>query len=189
MRHGMVEGEKRLLGHTDAPLSDAGRNGVRRVAKRLEETAIDALYSSDLARTMETASIINEGRGLLATALPAFRELFMGEWDGLEAAEVMSSNPERIREWWSDPSRFRTPNGESLQDLRLRVVPELLRVVASHQGQTVCLVAHGGVNRVILFEAMGLSLKSYYTVSQEYACVNRIRYFSDGAVVVDLVNG
>jgi broad specificity phosphatase PhoE len=62
-------------------------------------------------------------------------------------------------------------------------------MLARHKGETICLVAHGGVNRVILFDALGLALSRYYAVSQDYGCLNRLRYFEDGATVVDLVNG
>lgn len=189
LRHGRVVGEQRLLGHTDAPLSDEGREGVRVSAKRLTDTRFDAVYSSDLCRSYETASIVALGRELEVTGIAAFRELNMGLWDGLTTKEVLEKHGERIKEWWRDPSLFRTPEGESLLDLAQRVLPALEEVLARHRGETICLVGHGGVNRVILFAAMNLSLKSYYSVSQDYACINRIRYFEDGNSVVDLVNG
>lgn len=189
VRHGDVEGGKLLLGHTDSPLSDEGRQAVRLTAAKLASTKIDALYSSDLSRSVESASIIGEARGLPATRVSAFRELHMGEWDGLHTSEVFKTQREELDRWWRDPAGYRTPGGEGLADLHARVVPALMEVVERHRGETVCLVAHGGVNRVILFAAMGLSLSNYYTVSQDYACVNRLRYFGDGRAVVDLING
>lgn len=189
LRHGEVEGSKRLVGHTDAPLSEAGREGVRAAALKLAGTHIDALYSSDLSRSVESASIIGAGRELKPRRVERFRELHMGEWDGITASEVLERWPEEITRWWSDPVGYRTPGGEGLNDLHARVIPALEEMLADHAGQTVCLVAHGGVNRIILFHAMGLALSRYYTVSQDYACINRLRYFSDGKVVVDLING
>ena len=189
VRHGHVEGAKRLIGHTDAPLSDNGRQQLKRTAEKLKETPIDALYSSDLARAVESAEIIGEGRGLAHVRLPGLRELFMGAWDGITVEELIKSDPDAITRWWDDPSVFATPGGEGLQDLRKRVLPELEKILKEHSGETVCVVAHGGVNRIILFEAMGLPLKRYYSVSQDYGCINKVRYFDDGKVVVDLVNG
>lgn len=189
VRHGHVVGEKLLVGHTDVPLSEPGREGVRATAKRLSTENISALYSSDLSRSVESASIIGGHHKLTPVQLPAFRELYMGRWDGKPMEEVWKTDEELIRGWWADPSAFKTPEGESLGDLRARVVPALHELVERHVGETVCLVAHGGVNRVILFEVMNLPLKRYYTVSQDYACVNRIRFFDDGKRVVDLMNG
>ena len=189
LRHGMVEGEKRLVGHTDVPLCDEGREGVRATRDKLAGAKIDVFYSSDLSRATETTQIVAEGRGIPHHTDPDLRELNMGLWDGLYVEEVMKTHLERIKEWWRDPSLFRTPEGESLEDLKARVLPSFRRIVKNHPGQTVCVVAHGGVNRVILFDAMGLTLKRYYNVSQDYACINKIRYFADGEVVVDLVNG
>ena len=56
-------------------------------------------------------------------------------------------------------------------------------------GETVALVAHGGTNRVILFEALGMDLARFHALAQDYACVNRLEYFPDGNTVVKLVNG
>lgn len=184
-----MEGYKRLIGHTDPPLDNEGICTLRNTAGKLENSEIDALYSSDLMRAVASAEIIGDGRGLKPVARPSLRELYMGLWDGISVSEVMEKHPGAIKEWWDDPSMFRTPEGESLSDLRARVLPELKDILERHKGETVCMVAHGGVNRVILFEAMGLPLSRYYSISQDYGCINRIRYFEDGKVVVDLMNG
>ena len=76
-----------------------------------------------------------------------------------------------------------------MAQLRDRVLPALERLIETHRGETVALVAHGGVNRVILFEAMGLTLQQFHTVNQRYGCINRIRYFQDGNALVELMNG
>lgn len=189
VRHGRVEGYKRLIGHTDPPLDNEGISTLRNTAVKLDNTEIHALYSSDLVRSVTSAEIIGDGRGLKPVALPALRELYMGLWDGITVSEVMEKHPGAISKWWEDPSVFRTPEGESLGDLRARVVPEMNSILERHKGETVCVVAHGGVNRVVLFEAMGLPLSRYYSISQDYGCINRLRYFGDGKVVVDLMNG
>jgi len=189
VRHGEVEGGPRLLGHADPQLSMKGRATLAATARRLVDEKIDALYSSDLIRTVESARIIAEGREVAHRKVPALRELDMGEWDGRTISEVRASDRERIGKWWDDPVNYATPGGESLGNLRERVVPALEEILKAHPGQTVCLVAHGGTNRVVLFETLGLSLAKYYTVSQDYGCINRLRYFEDGMGVVDLING
>jgi alpha-ribazole phosphatase len=190
VRHGEVECDERSLhGHIDVPLSAEGEKTLRAVGKRLAGGNFSAIYSSDLSRSVTSAELIAAHHDLTPAQNPAFRELNMGIWDGETMSKIWEDHSEKLKEWWKDPANFRPPEGENLNELRERVVPALKEVLENHQGETICLAAHAGVNRVVLFEALGLGLDRFYTVSQDYGCVNRLRYFSDGRAVVDLLNG
>ena len=76
------------------------------------------------------------------------------------------------------------PDGESLGHAPAGL-PALERLVESHRGET---VAHGGTNRVILFEALGMQLGRFHALAQDYACVTLLEYYADGNAVVKLVN-
>ena len=78
---------------------------------------------------------------------------------------------------------FRIEGGESFADVRARALPRLERMLREHAGGTVLLVAHGGLNRVVLCEALGLDLNSVVRLEQSYACLNIIDYFDDYPVV------
>ena len=80
------------------------------------------------------------------------------------------------------------PGGESFRDAAQRVLPEVGRLLDSHPGQNVALVAHGGVNRIILLDALGASLDKVFCLEQDYACLNVIDYFADGYRTVRLMN-
>ncbi len=189
VRHGEVAGEGVLHGHVDVPLTGEGRAQIRRLAGRIAREPLAAVYCSDLSRARESARILAAGRDVPVVPDPAFRELHMGRWDGRALADILAEEPEGIQAWWDDLEGFRLPGGESLADLRARVLPALQRVILRHRGETVCLVAHGGVTRVILFDALGLSLARFHRVAQDYGCLNRIEYHPDGVVVVGLING
>ena len=89
----------------------------------------------------------------------------------------------------NDPSHFACPGGgESISRLSDRVMPAYERIRAQEAGKDIVIVAHGGVNRVILSHALGLDLSRVFNIHQDYGCLNIIDYFPD-AVGVQLING
>ena len=89
-RHGETDWnrDRRVQGHTDVPLNDEGRRQAQALSRELDGCRFDAVYSSDLARAIETAEILAEQRGLEVTALPALREKHFGTWEGLTDTET-----------------------------------------------------------------------------------------------------
>jgi alpha-ribazole phosphatase len=190
IRHGEVEGAgTHLHGHVDVALTARGQRQVAAVAQRLAGEPLAAVYCSDLQRARRGAEQLAAGRGVPVIADPAFRELDMGRWDGREMAALWREEGAALRTWWDDLEGFALPGGESLGTMRQRVLPAFGRMAQQHSGETVALVAHGGTNRVILFEALGMDLARFHALAQDYACVNLLEYFPDGNVVVKLVNG
>lgn len=189
VRHGEVEGDGVLHGHVDVPLTGRGVAQAEAVAARLAAEPLVAVYSSDLQRARVGADLVTRGRGVPRVADAAFRELDMGEWDGRPFSDVLEKDRLRFKAWWADIEGYALPGGESLAQLRGRVMPALHRLIERHCGEVICLVAHGGVNRVILFDALGLPLSQYHRLAQDYGCLNLLEYYSDGARVVKLVNG
>ena len=177
-----------LHGHVDVALTERGQRQLAAVAERLSEEPFAAVYCSDLQRARSGAEQVAAGRGIPVVEDPAFRELDMGRWDGRVMAELWREERDGLQEWWDDLVGFTLPGGESLGTMRRRVLPALDRLVAQHCGETVALVAHGGTNRVILFEALGMDLARFHALAQDYACVNLLEYFPGGNTVVRLVN-
>ena len=79
--------------------------------------------------------------------------------------------------------------GESLVDVAKRVRPVIKKIVKEHMGEEIIVVAHGGVNRIILLDAIGAPLESMFNIEQDYGCLNSIDYCEDGSTVVRLLNG
>ena len=184
-RHGEVlhAAEGRFFGHTDIALSPAGLAQVAALGQRLGTEPIDAVYASDLLRARDSAAPLAAARGTDVVVVPPLREMAMGRWEGLTFPEIRAREPELCDRWLADPFAMPFPDGEGLADLCARVVPAVRGVVARHAGRRVAVIAHGGTNRVILADALGLPLGNIFRLAQDYAAWNLIEYRAEGAVV------
>jgi len=190
VRHGQVaDGHTdRYHGHNDVDLSPTGIRQCQALAAHLRDVSFAGLYASDLTRTRRGAEIIGQGRGLPVQVIPAFREINFGIWEGLTFQEIMERYPEELRQRFNDLANYRIPGGESLKDLEARVSPALAELRQRHVGQNFLVVAHAGINRVILSRALNLDLNYIFRLDQAYAGLNIIDYYPDLAVV-RLLNG
>ena len=159
------------------------------IADILSLKPVTAVYSSDLQRAFKGAQITAKRLGLKIIKVPEFRELSLGRWEGLTRDEAIKKFPEEAEFRFRNLANSKVIGGESLQDLQNRVLPKLNEILIQHQGKAICLFAHGGVNRVILCDAMCLSVDNFFRIEQDYGCLNVIDYFEDGIRVVKLLNG
>lgn len=191
MRHGEVQngGEKRYNGHIDIDITGKGIEQMHRLAGMLAGKQIAAVYSSDLIRTVKGAEIIAESLGLPFTKLRELRERSVGAWEGLTSGEIRERYPAEYEAWRADLLNYRPPMGECLLDVRNRILPVYHRLVKQHAGTEIALLLHGGVNRVILADALCLDLMNLFRVEQSFGALNIIEYYDDGMAVVKLLNG
>ena len=191
MRHGEVAngGEKRYNGHIDVDITKQGVEQMHRLAGLLSGEPITAVYSSDLIRSVKGAEIISKSLGLKYTPLKSLRERSVGAWEGLTAEEIKQRYPEEYKAWRSDLLNYRPPGGECLLDVQARILPEYQRLVAAHNGQEIAMLLHGGVNRVILADALGLPPLNLFRIDQSFGALNIIDHYEDGMAVVKLLNG
>lgn len=154
VRHGATEWNhaKRAQGHADIDLDAEGHRQAVTVAQELAHLAIDAVYSSDLKRAVDTARPIAETHGLEVRIDPAFREIDQGHWTGLHVDEIKQRWPEM----WGPARHFTArPAGESPQQVRERALAGMTRVVSDVPEGTAVVVSHGGTIRWIAAEALG----------------------------------
>jgi alpha-ribazole phosphatase/probable phosphoglycerate mutase len=191
MRHGEVAngGERRYNGHIDVDITPLGVEQMHRLAERLSGKPVAAVYSSDLIRSVKGAEIISRRIGLSFTPLRSLRERSVGKWEGLTAEEIRERFPGEYTAWRADLLSYRPPGGECLLDVRDRILPEYGRLVASHPGQEIAMLLHGGVNRVILADALGLPLTNLFRIDQAFGALNILDHYDDGMTVVKLLNG
>ncbi len=191
IRHGQVEGheQRRYNGHADVALTDLGVEQYHLLKERLAESHISACYSSDLTRCRVGAGIICEQFGIEPVHRAELRELNIGIWEGLTWNEIMERWPEEWQARLNDLVNYRVPEGENLLDIEARAMPVVREVLERHRGQELLLVGHGGLNRIILLNAIGAPLKNMFNIEQSYGCLNIIDYFSDGRATVKLLNG
>ena len=109
VRHGatVLSAEDRFAGATDVALSDEGREQTRRLADRLSDEKIAAIYASPLSRTMETAQILAAPHNLEVQPRDGLREINHGHWEQMTRCEVEQKFPEEIAEWDSTKIRAR----------------------------------------------------------------------------------
>jgi len=190
-RHGEVvgDGRRRYNGHRDVDITENGVMQMHRLSEMLRDKPLAAIYSSDLMRTIKGADIIGTHHHAPKLVRPEFRERNVGAWEGMAFDEIEAEYPDDWKAWLGDIVHFRPPGGESLLEVSERVLPNLRVLVEKHAGEEIVLLAHGGVNRVILSDAMQLELRHVFRIEQHYGSLNIIDYYDDGMSVVKLLNG
>jgi len=191
MRHGEVanDGEKRYNGHIDIDITQKGVDQMDRLAGLLEGREITAIYSSDLIRSVRGAEIVSRRINIPVTTLRELRERSVGEWEGMTAEEIKVRFPEQYIAWQENLLNYRPPRGESLVDVSARILPVFKRLVASHQEREIAMLLHGGVNRVILADSLGMEPLNLFRIHQDFGALNIIDFYDDGMAVVKLLNG
>lgn len=160
VRHGETDWnrEHRFQGHADTRLNEEGRRQAQALAELLGGEHFVAAYSSPLQRAFETAEILAAPLGLDVATTDALMEVDVGSWSGLTTAEVAERFPEGFRRWsafghgWDD--------GESYEELGLRVLSGLHEIAAAHRGARVLVVTHGGPIRSAVAAARGFPFES-----------------------------
>ena len=173
---------KRYQGQADPPLGPKGEEQARALAGRLMAmtggACFDAVFSSDLQRTARTAEIAVDDCKTPVTPLPWLREIDVGLWEGLTREEARERFPVESHERERDLTGVPFPRGESFKDLRARVVPGFERLVEESIAagrRRVLVVAHRGVNRVLLAHFRGLPLEGIFSIEQDYCTVTVLR--------------
>ena len=150
VRHGQSQGNAThvYLGHTDLDLSELGKEQARLTAERLKNEKIDAVYSSDLLRAHNTALPHAAMRGLEVIDSKSFREVFIGDWEGMYVPDLKERYPKEFMvEWVENFGTFRAPNGESVQEATDRFYKEAERVARENEGKTILIASHAAVIR------------------------------------------
>ena len=151
IRHGETDWnvEGRWQGHIDVPLNENGRRHARRLAVELTKAGIQAIYSSDLTRALETARPLAESLGLLIRTDRRLREINLGEWQGLLLTDIQMRHAELFRSHMADPLSVASPGGETALQVEQRAKHALDEILQMHPDETVAIVAHGFVIAVL----------------------------------------
>jgi len=176
---------------TQSPSPSSHGGGISKDAslqKEDREARLQAVYCSDLVRAMRSAEIVAEPHGLKVISMEELRERNFGIWEGMTFSEIRERYPEEFASWADDPLRHSPVGGENTIRVRDRVTGALDRILDHHRGGNVLIVAHGGVNRVILSHVMGIPLENIFRIEQDHGAVNIIEFW-ERYPVVKLVNG
>jgi len=117
---------------------------------------------------------------------PAWREIDMGDWERRTVSGLHDEAPQLVERLFADPDSFKFPEGESFADFTARVRSALDQVLMSHVGEEIALIAHGGVCRTIIGTALGMPMKNWLRIAQDYGCMNVIDWYDRNPTVRSL---
>jgi probable phosphoglycerate mutase len=175
VRHGATQlsAEDRFAGSTDVDLSDEGRAQASRLAERLRDDRVVAVYCSPLRRTRDTAAALATPHGLEPIEDAGLREIDHGHWEGLSRSEVETRFHDEYVRWEEDPFTFAPQDGECGLDVMARALPVIRRIVETHRGQNVVVVSHKATIRLVISSLLGFDARGYRDrLDQAPACLN-----------------
>ena len=186
LRHGQTawNAEMRIQGQLDIPLDATGLWQAQRLALALQGAGIQALVSSDLQRACQTAAPLAAATGLRLQRDAALRERGFGRFEGSTYAEVEAQWPEEALRWRLREPDFGPGGGEPLQAFYDRSVQAVLALAERHAGQTLAVVAHGGVLDCLYRAAARIPLAAPRTWQLANATINRLLWTPEGLSLV-----
>lgn len=189
IRHGQTEWnrEERFRGRADLDLTPLGVQQAEAMAQRLKSWDIAAIYSSPLLRAMRTAQPLGTALGLQVQTLEGLIDIDYGEWQGLSLAEAEARDEVMYRQWLEHPELVHFPGGESLEQVQARAAAAVQEMAASHPDQTVTLVSHKVVCKVLVCHALGLDNSHFWRVDQDLCAIN-VFELTDGQMRASLIN-
>jgi probable phosphoglycerate mutase len=182
VRHGPTAWNRveRFRGRADVPLNDTGLAQAAATGERVAaEWLPAAIYTSPLSRAVKTADAIATHLNLPVQVHPGLADIDYGQWQGLTPDEARERWPEEVEAWYSAPQDARIPGGETLNGLRDRAMSVLKELGDRHEGQTIVLVGHTVINRIIVLGVLGLGNERLWRLRQEPCAINVFEW--DGA--------
>jgi len=174
LRHGKTVWNKdhRLQGQSNSPITKEGLIEVEKVAKYLKNEKIDEIYCSSLKRTYVTAKEITKShKKLKIKKLKALNEISYGKLEGMNFSEIDKNFPEEWAKRMSNKYLYRLPGGENYKDLEKRIKSVLKMIKKKHKKETIVIVAHLNVNRVILKLLLQLRRQNVLNAWQPHNCI------------------
>ena len=166
VRHAEAEGNlyRRIHGHYNALITDNGFRQIAALKQRFADIPVDAVWSSDLYRTMTTAGAVYLPKGLPLHTDPELREINMGDWEDHPWGEIRHTQPELLNRFNRTDPTWRAPNGENLAEVGNRLERVIRRISTAHPGQTVAIFSHGTAIRQFTAHVRGLTPDQWHTL-------------------------
>lgn len=159
----------------NGPLIDVGLRQAEETAQFLTRTPLAAIYSSPLLRAVQTAEKIAAGRDLTIQTSDLLKEVDVGRWEGKDWGWIEANDPEAYRLHHTSPADHGYPEGESLKQVHARVVPELTRIIESHDQQHIAVVAHNVVIRAMIAHLLELPLDQVGHIHHDNCGITLVR--------------
>jgi broad specificity phosphatase PhoE len=190
IRHGQTLWNQleRVRGQVDIPLDKVGLAQAEATARRVaEEWKPAVVYSSPLQRAVQTAQCIATMLGVEVRKDPDLNDINFGQWQGLSPQEVLERWPELASTWLRAPHLVAFPDGESLDAVKVRSTAALQRAMERHLEETVAIVGHTALNRVLLCAVVGIDNSNYWRIEQ-HTCAINVFEWRDGIFYIEALN-
>jgi len=191
VRHGQTawNREARFRGQSDVELDEVGLRQAEATGRYVAARwPVVAVYASPLRRALQTAEAIARAQELSVQPFQGLLDINFGDLQGVLLDEVAQRYPDLHKAWLEAPHTVHFPGGETLDDVRRRVVAGLDEVVARHPGQTVALVSHTVANRVLLCAVLGWGNERFWRLRQGTCAVNVFDADENGDFTIVLLN-
>ncbi len=187
IRHAEADGNlyRRCHGQYDSTITDNGYRQIAALAKRMAEVPVDAAYASDLTRTQTTALAVTRTHGLTLRLEPRLREVGVGGWEDKTWTWLGKFDTERLVAFNTDAQRWSVEGGETMAQVRDRMLAALRDIIAAHPDQSVAVVSHGMALRALVGTLNGLTLPEIdRTGHAENTAVTKLEADGDAVRVV-----
>jgi broad specificity phosphatase PhoE len=189
IRHGQTawNREEIFRGRTDISLNEIGFREAELIGEYLKGRDIHVIYSSPLLRARETARRIAQVFNLKVLPLEGIIDMSFGKWEGRPLKEVQIYDKELYLQWREKPHLVRLPEGETLDEIRVRAMAAVEGVLQFHHGMNIVLVSHRVINKVIICGVLGIDNSHFWQIGQDTAAINLIQ-FKEGKYILSLLN-
>ncbi len=184
VRHGetLWNIEKIYRGRADVNLDEIGIRQAQLLGKYLSNCKLEAIYSSPLRRAMDTANIVAYYQKIRVNIAPGLIDFDYGEWQSMPEQEAKRLYPTLHNEWHNNPHNVRMPGGESLEDVRRRAIKVVDAVLSKYQ-ESVVLVSHRVVNKVLICSLLGLDNSYFWNIKQDVGGITIFNYADERFVL------
>jgi broad specificity phosphatase PhoE len=180
IRHGETawsKGKKHTVrGRIDLPLNKIGEEQATVVAEQLSKENISTVYSSPLKRAVKTAEKVAKPHGIKEIEHIGFIDLDFGSWQGRLHKDLVEEFPRMYNKWLARPDKMVFPHGETLQAVYDRVSETLTDLIKKHKNETIVIVSHGVVLKVVLCYINQVGINKFWDFDVDNCTITKVKY-------------
>lgn len=184
-RHGETEWNRETIfrGSKDIELNENGIRQAEALAGAISEVEFSAVYSSPLSRARKTAQLSAAAHKLDLSIDQNLCDICYGDWEGKTLQQVQAQYGDLYSLWENQPQLVTFPRGGSLTAVQQNAARFLENALERHDSETILVVAHRAVNKVMLCHLLGLDGAWFFRIRQDTACYNVFDYAKNSTVI------
>jgi len=178
VRHGESEWNKlkKVQGQKDIPLTEKGIEQAKLIGKRLINEGIEKIYTSDLKRAYDTASIIGKMLNIEVIPSKELREINFGIWEGLTSDIIKSKFSKEHELWLKNPEMLKVEGAESILDLQLRAMNEINKIISDENIDNVLIVSHSATLKTIILGLLNMDIGYFKNITLNNVSLSIIEF-------------